>query len=252
MLLRPILARAERLWPGREALICGDLRLTYAGAAERVRRLADGLAGRGVGRGDRVAILHPNDHVFFEAYHAAAWLGAVLVPLNTRLTARELAAIVDDAGCSMAVVAPGLLPVAREALERSATRPELLESGQGGSYEALLAASRGVDPPDEGVGEDDAAQIYYTSGTTGAPKGVVLTHCNVAAHALAAIAELGLDDADVWLHAAPMFHLADAWATFAVTWVGVRTCSCRASSRRASWTRWRRSASRSPTWSRRC
>jgi acyl-CoA synthetase (AMP-forming)/AMP-acid ligase II len=69
---------------------------------------------------------------------------------------------------------------------------------------------------------DDPANIYYTSGTTGHHKGVVLTHRNVHSHALATVAELGLGDADVWIHAAPMFHLADAWATWAITWVGGR------------------------------
>src|SRR5262249_15076396 len=69
-------------------------------------------------------------------------------------------------------------------------------------------------------GPQDLAHLYYTSGTTGKPKGVMLTHGNVSCHALATIAELGLTDSDHWIHAAPMFHLADAWATFAITWVG--------------------------------
>jgi len=68
----------------------------------------------------------------------------------------------------------------------------------------------------------EPAQLYYTSGTTGRPKGVLLTHSNVCSHALMAIAELSLTDGDTWLHAAPMFHLADAWASFAVTWTGGR------------------------------
>jgi fatty-acyl-CoA synthase len=218
MLLRPILARAEHLWPNREALVCGNLRLTWAQAAERVLRLANGLAARGIGRGTQLAILHPNCHVFFEAYHAAAWIGATLVPLNVRLAPKELAAIVDDAECRLLVVAPELASLAREAVALSTARPELLESGA--AYEALLASSSAEAPPEPETEEDDPAQLYYTSGTTGRAKGVVLSHRNVASHALAAIAELRLDDADRWLHAAPMFHLADAWATFAVTWVG--------------------------------
>jgi acyl-CoA synthetase (AMP-forming)/AMP-acid ligase II len=73
---------------------------------------------------------------------------------------------------------------------------------------------------DVGIDEADVAQLYYTSGTTGRQKGVILTHRNVAHHSLGTIAELRITDDDVWLHAAPMFHLADAWATWAVTWVG--------------------------------
>jgi len=72
-------------------------------------------------------------------------------------------------------------------------------------------------PPSNG---EDIAQIYYTSGTTGRPKGVMLSHKNVTTHALGTIAEIHLTDCDVWIHVAPLFHLADAWATWAVTWVG--------------------------------
>jgi len=73
-----------------------------------------------------------------------------------------------------------------------------------------------------GISDDDVAHLYYTSGTTGKPKGVILTHKNVCTHALATIAELRLNDTDSWIHVAPLFHLADAWATFAITWVGAR------------------------------
>ena len=87
-------------------------------------------------------------------------------------------------------------------------------------YEEIISGMPPAKLPDVDVAEQDIAQIYYTSGTTGRPKGVMLTHKNVTVHALGTIAELHLTDRDVWLHAAPLFHLADAWATWAVTWVG--------------------------------
>ena len=222
MTLRQILARAVRLWPAREAVSCGERRLTYAELGERVRRLARLLESRGVADGARVAVLLPNDHVHLEAYHAAAQVGAVLVPINVRLNARETAFVLDDAGCRLLLASPELEPAARAAAERSAARPELLVAGAGGSLERGLAAAPAGLPAERPGSPDDVAQLYYTSGTTGRPKGVMLSHRNVGTHALAAIAELGLTETDVWLHAAPMFHLADAWAVFAVSWVGGR------------------------------
>jgi acyl-CoA synthetase (AMP-forming)/AMP-acid ligase II len=88
-------------------------------------------------------------------------------------------------------------------------------------YESVINACSGSFSP-EPVKDDDVAHLYYTSGTTGRPKGVMLTHKNVCLHALGTIAELNLNDTDVWGHIAPMFHLADAWATFAFTWIGGR------------------------------
>ncbi|MCP4665017.1 MAG: AMP-binding protein, partial [Deltaproteobacteria bacterium] len=87
-------------------------------------------------------------------------------------------------------------------------------------YEDILQGQSLVPPDAPQISDDDVAHLYYTSGTTGRPKGVMLSHKNVCCHALAAIAELKLTDSDNWIHVAPLFHLADAWAAFAVTWVG--------------------------------
>ena len=93
---------------------------------------------------------------------------------------------------------------------------------QGRDYEQSLHASA-ADPVDSPhMTDETVAHLYYTSGTTGKPKGVMLTHKNVCSHALGTMAELNITDRDVWIHVAPMFHLADAWASFAVTWAGGR------------------------------
>lgn len=222
MLLHEILARAVECWPEREAATCGGRRFRYAEMGERVRRMARAFAARGACDGARVATLLPNDHVHLEAYHAAALAGAVLVPINVRLNAGEVAFVLDDAGCRLLLAAEDLEPQARAAVARSAARPELLVAGEGGSLERALAAAPDGTAPAPPGGPDDVAHLYYTSGTTGRPKGVMLSHRNVAAHMLAAVEELQLVETDVWLHAAPMFHLADAWAVFAVTWAGGR------------------------------
>jgi len=214
MNLHALLEQAARERPDAEAVSCGEVRLSYREFSDRVRRLGRHLLDSGLSRGERVAILCPNCHVFLETYLAAAGADLVLVPVNVRLTARDLAFILDDSGARMLLAHPDL----RETVTASGAESVLYA---GADYEAALAAAADGPLP-AAAGGDDVAQIYYTSGTTGAPKGVILTHANVAAHARAAIGEFRLRDADVWAHVAPLFHLADAWAAFAITASGGR------------------------------
>jgi len=165
----------------------------YAGTRARSERLHGALAARGLRAGERFAVLSWNTSDYLELYFAAARGGYVICPLNARLAGPEIEAILADSG-------------ARFVLEGAA---------------GLDALCKQV-PPVADVAPDAPAQLYYTSGTTGKPKGVVLTQRNVDAHARAAIAELGLTAQDTWAHIAPMFHLADAWAIFAITAVGGR------------------------------
>jgi fatty-acyl-CoA synthase len=225
MNLGSLLERVNRLYPDKIGVVCGEDRFTYRDFVQRVSRLAAGLQREGIGKGDRVAICHQNCHYFLETYFAAAVIGAILCPLNYRLSAREIAFILEDTGARMMIGQPRFYPVIKEAIGRLDTpvrtcwtEKETVPAGER-SLEALLG-SENDSPEDVEVGEDDVAQLYYTSGTTGRQKGVILTHRNVVHHSLGTIAELKMTDEDVWLHAAPMFHLADAWATWAVTWVG--------------------------------
>jgi acyl-CoA synthetase (AMP-forming)/AMP-acid ligase II len=229
-MLAQILPRAVSHFPGKPAVVCGSLRLTYDQVGDRVARLASALSELGVGPGDRIALLHRNCHRVLEAYYAAVHLGAVLVPMNLRLTASDLGYIIQDTGSRMMIVDDGWLDLARQAAALAASPCTIVVSTiDGGSqdkgehdYESLIA---GANPTSEALTETDdnaAANIYYTSGTTGHQKGVVLTHRNIGSHALSTIAELNLSESDVWIHVAPMFHLADAWATWAITWVGGR------------------------------
>ncbi len=221
--LTECLERALRLFPEKPAIVCGGRRWTYRDFYGRVARLARGLGELGVDRGDRVAILLPNCHCFLEAYYAVARAGAVCVPLNHRLSPGEIDFILRDSGSKVLLADPDFEGIV-DGLKDGGLRP-VIWTGQGRKhrkgdlrYEEILerACLRPAPPPDR----ESLAQIYYTSGTTGRPKGVMLSHGNVSAHALAAIAELHLSDSDVWVHAAPLFHLADAWATWALTWVG--------------------------------
>jgi acyl-CoA synthetase (AMP-forming)/AMP-acid ligase II len=203
--------------------------MDYACFAGRVWRLAKALSSLGLRKGDRVAILHENCHVFLEAYFAAAHLGVILVPLNIRLAPREMAMILNDSRSRVLIIQARFRDMSTELTALASSLERLIWSqgmvpGASGerdmAYEALLLQYDGTPLPDLAVHDDDVAHLYYTSGTTGRPKGVMLTHKNVKSHALGTIAELQLTDRDHWFHVAPLFHLADAWATFAITWAG--------------------------------
>jgi len=226
--LASLLDRACETHPDTAALIDGDLRLSYRELARRARALAGWLRDRGVSAGDRVAILDLNSAAFVDAYFACARIGAVLTPLNIRLSAQELAFILEDSGARVLLAGPTLAPSV-DAVFALGYRPQALlwlgappaPDAASATGEAYVDALRATECAERvALAPDALAHLYYTSGTTGRPKGVMLSHANVWTHALAAIAELGLTDADTWGHIAPMFHLADAWATFAITWVG--------------------------------
>jgi len=225
------LERALELWPDRQAIADGALRFTYRELGERVARLAGGLLREvGLRSGDVATIVAPNVHEYLEAYYACAAAGVVLRPINHRLAPREIAEILTRSGARACLGHVSFAPAVAGALEGANDVGHVIWIGLGETppvrvattgYEELLGNAAPLAARSEAA-PDSLAHLYYTSGTTGAPKGVMLTHGNVVTHALTAVAELGLSDADTWLHAAPLFHLADAWATFAITWVGGR------------------------------
>lgn len=222
--LAAILDRAAGRWGSRTAVVCGGRSFTYAEFAGRTGRLARCLKAEGVVGGSTLAMIHRNCHLVLEAYYAAAALGALFVPLNVRLSDREIASILADCEAPVLIAEARFLEVTLRAVELLAPdrRPRVIAAGgtADANLEELLEAALETDPLRPTGGGNDPAQLYYTSGSTGTPKGVILTHRNVAAHARAAANELELSSADVWLHAAPLFHLADAWAAWAVTLTG--------------------------------
>jgi acyl-CoA synthetase (AMP-forming)/AMP-acid ligase II len=223
-----ILVRAAADFGGATAIVDRERSFTYAELAGRAGSLAAALGRRGIGRGDRIAIVAPNSHEFVEAYFAAAAAAAVLVPVNSRLSAREIRQILNDSGARAIISSSRFSGRILEATG-AGTDVEIAlwidpEPGAPSYEEALSGDAARYEPCD--VDEDAVAHLYYTSGTTGEPKGVMLTHRNVCVHAAWAVRELGLGARDVWGHFAPMFHLADAWATFAITAVGGRHVMC--------------------------
>ncbi|MGW7051654.1 acyl-CoA synthetase [Streptomyces sp. NPDC054887] len=196
-------ARRARKTPHRPALVQDGATFTYARLHERTTRLAHALRARGARRGDRVAYLGPNHHTFLETLFAAGVLGCVFVPLNTRLAAAEIDYQLRDSGARFLVHAPGHHDVVT-ALD--AGRPDTVVT-VGQDYEAWLDGADDT-PFDEPVGGDDLCLIMYTSGTTGRPKGAMLTHANLTWNAVNVLVDHDLTAGERALVAAPLFHAA--------------------------------------------
>ena len=198
--------------PDAPALAHGGCCWTYAQAAAAAARLGAELHERGVTAGASIAWIGDNTPACWLAYYGAAWAGAILSPLHLRLRDDDLRRILDHADVGLVLCEAASLERAR-----GLGRP-VLELSDSSFETSSRWRARRKDPL--AVAPDAPAHLYYTSGSTGTPKGVVLTHGNVVSHARLAARALELSSSDVWLHAAPMFHLADAWATFAITEVG--------------------------------
>ncbi|MHB8671836.1 MAG: class I adenylate-forming enzyme family protein, partial [Acidimicrobiales bacterium] len=192
--------------------VCGDERLTYGDQWSRCRRLADALRAIGCRRGDRVAVVASNCHRYLEVYQTVPAAGMVLVPLNTRHTETELAYALRDSGSRVLMTDrdPGNLS---GCVERVVSLP--------GEYETLLAEAGETDF-DCGVEEGDIAGLFYTGGTTGVSKGVMLTHRNLVANTFHWLTCSRMDADDRWLVIAPMFHTAGTVAVLGTVWLGAR------------------------------
>ncbi|MCS6800344.1 MAG: AMP-binding protein [Chloroflexota bacterium] len=192
--------------PHHPAVRTAERTVSYRDLDRRSTRLANALIGAGVRPGDRVALLDQNSVEFLEATYAISKAGAVSVPLGYRLTERELATIVDHAGVSFAIVAPEYRDLLAAAAVGTALSPDrLLVLGEGGSYEAAIAAASEASPEIR-VSDDAPYAFLYTSGTTGAPKGVVQAHRGRAVHQCLAAAEFDIRRDDCVLAAAPLYN----------------------------------------------
>ncbi|MGW3355043.1 acyl-CoA synthetase [Streptomyces bungoensis] len=193
-------ARRARKTPHRTALVHGDRPTDYRTLHTRTTRLAHALRAAGVRRGDRIAYLGPNHPAFLETLFAAGTIGAVFVPLNTRLAGPELAYQLADSGTRVLVHAPD-----RGALPDAPQVHTYVHVGE--QYERLLAGAAD-EPIDEPVAPDDTCIIMYTSGTTGRPKGAMLTHANLTWNAVNVLVDTDLTADERALVSAPLFHTA--------------------------------------------
>lgn len=209
------LARAAQKFADRTALVCCEERRTFAELDRRVDRLAAALSARGVGPGDRLALLMGNSLEMVESLFAGWRLGALVVPVNFRLVAEEVRFVLDDAGASAIVVDGHLGPLlagirpALPDLRTVVVHGAAQAAGPGGeAFDVLLAEAGDTRPPAVLVADHAPALIMYTSGTTGRPKGAVLTHFNLLMSTLGGMVTQGITgDDDVWYANLPLFHI---------------------------------------------
>jgi fatty-acyl-CoA synthase len=228
--------RARKLYPDRVAVIDGDSRWTYAQFLDRCDRWSTVLQKLGIGPGDRVAYLSPNSHTQLESFYAVPQIGAVLVPLNYRLTANDFVYLINHSGSRMLCADRDYLGTIDSIRERLPKVEHFVAlTGQADrwlNYETMVEASSTEFVRSE-IHETDLLTINYTSGTTSRPKGVMITHRNAWMNSIGTLLHAPMTCADRYLWTLPMFH-ANGWTfVWTVTAAGathicLRKCEPRA------------------------
>lgn len=204
MYVADLLRNPARRFPDRSCVAEGTRSITFAQADQRADRVAASLAELGVRKGDRIGLLARNELEYLEIQVAAQRAGAILVPLNFRLSPAELAFIVGDSEITLLVHGPGLTDVARQLAV--AQTLHLGDNGYGDPYDQLL--DRALPTGESDLDADAPANILYTSGTTGRPKGALVTNAGLYARAMALALDVGADPGSVFVQTLPMFHIA--------------------------------------------
>lgn len=213
MFLTQALHKGRRESPYAAAVVCGSTRLDHRSFSDRVARLGAVLKQLGMAPGDRVGMMSLNSHRFVEYLFGTWWGGGVVNPINIRWNPKEVAYSLDDCDTRILLVDDLFAPMVPALRERSKSLRTVVYCGDAAvpagmvGYEALLADTRPTD--DAPHGSDELAAIMYTGGTTGQPKGVMLSHGNLCINALGTVAALPRDLQNaVSIVAAPMFHVA--------------------------------------------
>jgi long-chain acyl-CoA synthetase len=202
-----ILAESALRYPDADAVVMGAERTSYSRLWEQARRYAAVLAEAGVGPGDKVGLLMPNVPDFPRAYYAALSLGAVVVPVHALLVSREITYVLQNAGCKLLIVGAPLLAEGAPAAAAAGIPLFAVMGGEG--VDRLDEMAEDATPLAAYVERDahDEAVILYTSGTTGAPKGAILTQLNMTMNAItSATTVMGMSSADIVLGCLPLFH----------------------------------------------
>jgi fatty-acyl-CoA synthase len=225
--LMSFLRRGVKYYPQKSAVHCGTNRFTYREHYERINRFSNALVALGIGPGDRVGWLSPNCHRMLEAFYAVTRLGAVFVPMNFRLIPSDFSYILNHSEAKALFVDEELLDSIEqikselESITEFVVLSDALTAPAGWkSHEELLSRASASEPHEPEVDENEVATLLYTSGTTGKPKGVMLTQRNIYLNALSFVMHMRITDEDVLLHTLPLFHCNGWGMPFAVTVMG--------------------------------
>lgn len=209
MVLQDLCRRSAKFNPHKTAVVSKENRFTFGEFYERTNRIAQGLIGLGVKKGDRIAVLMNNGHQYIELYFAIPKTGGIITPLNYRLAGQELSWIVNNAEASVLIFQENYLP-AVEAIKSELKCVKCYICTEGShsgtmNYGKLISQSSAKEPEVD-VHDDDVVSIFYTSGTTGTPKGAMLTHRNIISNCNLINVENKIKAGDVFLIVAPMYH----------------------------------------------
>jgi acyl-CoA synthetase (AMP-forming)/AMP-acid ligase II len=210
---------AARIFGNKEGVVCENLRFTYRQFDERCDRLSAALLGLGLKKGEVVAFLSFNCHRLLEAYFGVPQLGAILLPLNIRLAREELTYILNDAAPSVLFFDPEFVPLLEKLRLGTpsirhfvALRGSAPEWAHPKTYDEMLAEAEPADIDFRTIDENSVAELFYTSGTTAHPKGVMLTHRNLYLHAFYKLQADTETDNEVGIYTVPLFHV-NSWGT---------------------------------------
>ncbi len=209
MLLMDICRRNAKRYPNKEAMVYGDTRLTFEEFQDRTNRFANALIGLGIKKGDKVATLLNNSHWYGELYFSIPKSGAIMTPLNYRLAVRELAWIMNHAEAKVLILDEVYLQTIESIKQELKYVEKIILTGEARSeilgYEDLIAMAD-IEEPDPDVHDDEVVSIFYTSGTTGVPKGAMLTHRNLLSNCQNICIENKIIFGDTFLIVSPMYH----------------------------------------------
>jgi len=222
------LKRAMVAHSSKEAIVCGATRLTYEQFGKRVNQWANAMRALGIQKGDRVAILSQNCHRVLEAFFGTPLLGSILMPLNFRLVPDDFDYILNHGGAKVLIVEEGLTHLIDSIRNNLKTIQHFIiasdnsQANEKGweTYESLLDAASNEPPAPVEIDENETSALLYTSGTTGRPKGVMLSHRNLYINAVNSICEFGIHERDVYLHTLAQFHCNGWGVGYAVTGMG--------------------------------
>jgi fatty-acyl-CoA synthase len=222
-----ILKRAVKLYADKTAVVDGNIRLTYREVQQRVNRVVHAIQDLKLSSNARIAVVDYNTYRYMELYFGGARSGRILSPLNIRLSEEEYVHILGNSRAEAVIFHQDFKPMMERVRRRVSTVNHwVVADGEASdpwithTYEGLMEAASPEDTTDDIHDENATLNLYYTSGTTGRPKGVELTHRNIYANALTTIISFKIDDATTWHHIAPLFHLADAFFIWSVTFQG--------------------------------